>query len=410
LQSIHRSKLTYTILNAIMLALLLLIACAAATQVVGLPAVIGEAGVTSGLTTHAQTLPHLHENLESSSRSDDARWQAVAANASAMTKEAMLKMQVQVNDEGVMDATATGGAASAGTGSDSEGRGSGGRSLQAKKFFFRSWQNLNPPVKYPKGAKYTLPNQKVLPDTYVPGSKSSVKFSQAQQKYRPHRFKIARGSYYGIDPSKGDSIDIGSCGFGHIGKGEACGNNCLDITALSDTNPRYPRSCGRCYEIGCVKSTFTDGYGQIMDRSKDCIDPDATLVVRVTDTCPCVYPNNAYSNKRWCCGDTNDLPHFDMSVQAFEKLAPLAVGVIGLRHREVPCWYQPPKIAKRPSKYTKPNPIPSGQKNRGRGWNWLADVANWVTVQRHYPLSAGAVRTPKPANVTGAGVTGFVPP
>lgn len=39
------------------------------------------------------------------------RWQAVAANASAMTKEAMLKMQVQVNDEGVMDATATGGAA-----------------------------------------------------------------------------------------------------------------------------------------------------------------------------------------------------------------------------------------------------------------------------------------------------------
>lgn len=73
LQSIHRSKLTYTILNAIMLALLLLIACAAATQVVGLPAVIGEAGVTSGLTTHAQTLPHLHENLESSSRSDDAR-------------------------------------------------------------------------------------------------------------------------------------------------------------------------------------------------------------------------------------------------------------------------------------------------------------------------------------------------
>ena len=30
-----------------------------------------------------------------------------------------------------------------------------------------------------------------------------------------------------------------------------------------------------------------------------------------------------------------------------------------------------------------------GAQNRRRGWNWLADVANWVTVQRHYPLAAG---------------------
>jgi hypothetical protein len=43
----------------------------------------------------------------------------------------------------------------------------------------------------------------------------------------------------------------------------------------------------------------TDGYGQTIDRSSVCYDTSASVVVRVTDTCPCRYPNNAYSNKRW---------------------------------------------------------------------------------------------------------------
>jgi hypothetical protein len=34
-----------------------------------------------------------------------------------------------------------------------------------------------------------------------------------------------------------------------------------------------------------------------------CKDQDAAVVVTITDTCPCVYGNNYYSNKRWCCGD-----------------------------------------------------------------------------------------------------------
>jgi len=32
------------------------------------------------------------------------------------------------------------------------------------------------------------------------------------------------------------------------------------------------------------------------------------VVVTVTDTCPCQYANNAYSNKRWCCGDMVSVP------------------------------------------------------------------------------------------------------
>jgi hypothetical protein len=40
-------------------------------------------------------------------------------------------------------------------------------------------------------------------------------------------------------------------------------------------------------------------------------------VVMITDTCPCYYPDNYASNKRWCCGD---MYHLDLSVWAFEKV------------------------------------------------------------------------------------------
>jgi hypothetical protein len=48
---------------------------------------------------------------------------------------------------------------------------------------------------------------------------------------------------------------------------------------------------------------FKDGYGQKLERETICYDPAASLVVTITDTCPCIYPGNFYSNKRWCCGD-----------------------------------------------------------------------------------------------------------
>ena len=39
------------------------------------------------------------------------------------------------------------------------------------------------------------------------------------------------------------------------------------------------------------------------DRKSVCYDGAASVVVMVTDVCPCSYPENWYSNKRWCCGD-----------------------------------------------------------------------------------------------------------
>ena len=57
--------------------------------------------------------------------------------------------------------------------------------------------------------------------------------------------------------------------------------------------------CSKCKEIKCKKATFKDGYGAALDRNGACYDESASVVVTITDTCPCVYPGNSYSNKRW---------------------------------------------------------------------------------------------------------------
>lgn len=57
-----------------------------------------------------------------------------------------------------------------------------------------------------------------------------------------------------------------------------------------------------CYEMACDNMVLKDNYGNRLDRSGVCYDSSATVVVQVTDVCPCWYPANAYSNKRWWVG------------------------------------------------------------------------------------------------------------
>jgi hypothetical protein len=59
----------------------------------------------------------------------------------------------------------------------------------------------------------------------------------------------------------------------------------------------------------------------------------------------CHYPGNYASNKRWCCGD---MYHMDISLWAFEKLADLKWGVIGMEWRDVSCSYKPALQARSP--------------------------------------------------------------
>lgn len=59
----------------------------------------------------------------------------------------------------------------------------------------------------------------------------------------------------------------------------------------------------KCKELRCKTMWFMDGYGQKLEREYSCFDSDASIVVTISDTCPCLYPGNYYSNRRWCCGD-----------------------------------------------------------------------------------------------------------
>ncbi|KAG2452437.1 hypothetical protein HYH02_002680 [Chlamydomonas schloesseri] len=143
-------------------------------------------------------------------------------------------------------------------------------------------------------------------------------------------WRYGRATFYGS--LGGGSIDTGSCMYGSLPNGMV--STGTDIAALSDTADDYGGSCGRCYEVQCNPTSFSDGYGNHIDRTSPCYGNSSSVIVTVTDTCPCYYPANEYSNRRWCCGD---MYHMDLSSQAFSKLADLGWGVIGMRFRVVSC-------------------------------------------------------------------------
>ncbi|WIA30234.1 hypothetical protein OEZ86_000325 [Tetradesmus obliquus] len=103
--------------------------------------------------------------------------------------------------------------------------------------------------------------------------------------------------------------------------------------AWPDTMEGFSGSCGKCVEVACVDQDFSDGYGQKISRKGMCYDEGKSVVVKITDACPCVH-QNFYSNKRWCCGD---MRHLDLGRKAFQELASENWGVIGLKFREVDC-------------------------------------------------------------------------
>ncbi|KAG2427408.1 hypothetical protein HXX76_012344 [Chlamydomonas incerta] len=175
------------------------------------------------------------------------------------------------------------------------------------------------------------------------------------------QWHTGRATHYG---GAGDpwSIHNGHCGYGYLDPNVGTG---WDIAAPSDQNWDYDSStsnCGVCYEISCNGMDFSDFYGNYLERTDVCYNGGETsVVVMVSDVCPCYYPSNQYSNKRWCCGD---MQHFDVSVFAFEKLADVKWGVIGIKYRRVPCDYKPAKRAYRPSS------APGAQESTSAPWNW----------------------------------------
>lgn len=134
-------------------------------------------------------------------------------------------------------------------------------------------------------------------------------------------WRYGRASYY-------DSIHHGSCMFGGLPN-----NAGWEAGALADRHPEFSGSCGACYELRCKPSVFKDGYGNTLDRTRACRG-GGSVIIKVTDSCPCYYPSNHYSNKRWCCGD---MDHFDISTSGFNRLADLGYGVIAVEYQRVSC-------------------------------------------------------------------------
>ncbi len=86
---------------------------------------------------------------------------------------------------------------------------------------------------------------------------------------------------------------------GYLDKDRATG---WDIVALADTNWDYANSCGRCVEVRCQPSTFTDGYGESLDRTDGvCRDPDASVIVQVRVRVKREKPCKASSGNRGRC-------------------------------------------------------------------------------------------------------------
>ncbi|KAF6265352.1 hypothetical protein COO60DRAFT_1457214 [Scenedesmus sp. NREL 46B-D3] len=98
-------------------------------------------------------------------------------------------------------------------------------------------------------------------------------------------------------------------------------------TAVAEDGFKYGRGTfyddngQTCVEVACVDKDFSDGYGEKVNRSGVCHDSKKSVVVKITEACPCEH-SNQYSNKRSCCGD---MRHLDLGRKAFQELPPAGV-------------------------------------------------------------------------------------
>lgn len=92
--------------------------------------------------------------------------------------------------------------------------------------------------------------------------------------------------------------------------------------------------CGQCVEVMCVHGATRGHDGSKLGPWEGCQEAGRrSIVVQVTDSCPCHHPNGG-SNGRWCCGDAT---HIDLSYAAFDFIALRDRGVADVRWRQVGC-------------------------------------------------------------------------
>lgn len=89
---------------------------------------------------------------------------------------------------------------------------------------------------------------------------------------------------------------------------------CVPITACSHVPVAIEHGEGMCFLVQeGPQRGFSDSVSGPWTGCK--AGGRMSVVVMITDSCPCHHPNP--SNSRWCCGDRT---HFDLSWKAFEAI------------------------------------------------------------------------------------------
>ena len=187
---------------------------------------------------------------------------------------------------------------------------------QTLKLFERQRMDLHPPSKEetPSYVKFERRPRRVLGD------------------FNTSDWKAGRATWYGGPSGPGPdgmSIYTGSCGYG-----QDLGNHF--ITAVQ-TDGGYDygltEECGKCIEVVCVDGPTRGFEWSELGKWAGCQEPAVkSVVVKITDSCPCNHPNEG--NKRWCCGDRE---HLDLSYAAFDQIAIRHRGVVDLKFRPASC-------------------------------------------------------------------------
>ncbi|KAA6418535.1 MAG: hypothetical protein FRX49_11481 [Trebouxia sp. A1-2] len=203
-----------------------------------------------------------------------------------------------------------------------------------------------------------------------------------------------RASYFGPPVSFNDSFmqspftpaSDGDCGYyngANLYDNSAITVPASMLAALPTSNPDYPGSCGRCYELRCQTGVVAGNYssantlvpyaiaplelkpvyefqtktnepppdsfgrmfpGNVLNSSQllftDCwnttdsqgqTSANNTIVVQVTDTCKCS-PSSSPATAQACC---TNLTHFNLGYSAFERLAHPDYGLMNLEYSDI---------------------------------------------------------------------------